>query len=319
VPQEVKNRLVKEDEALGPDFPRRFTSEGPNVGFVDRQGKFITRQELERRFPEVNTRYNERRGGPGPSSENVDYLARAYQSDLRKFHAQDGWQREARLLWDSSVLRPHAANDSIDLFDDARTNDDELAKLLRETPKKPWFKPDIGAERQADLVSRLSEARGRMQAQSSQLARDLLLASTGSRGLSVRQAALAESLIGQAGPAIPTAAPTARAGLGPAEMREKYRGKRTGRFRAYLPQPGVQEKAERAEAAFRKVRGRWDVLTAGDDKVCARCQEISDNGPYTIRAARSLIPAHPEAVLGSRPIACFCSGRRADQQRPRRE
>lgn len=37
-----------------------------------------------------------------------------------------------------------------------------------------------------------------------------------------------------------------------------------------------------------------DVLTAGDDDVCIECQDISDNGPYTLDHAEGLIPAHPK-------------------------
>lgn len=39
--------------------------------------------------------------------------------------------------------------------------------------------------------------------------------------------------------------------------------------------------------------GRVNVETAGDEKVCPVCEEIADEGPYTIDAARGLIPAHP--------------------------
>ena len=36
-----------------------------------------------------------------------------------------------------------------------------------------------------------------------------------------------------------------------------------------------------------------EVLTAGDEFVCQTCQDISDNGPYTLDEADGLIPAHP--------------------------
>jgi hypothetical protein len=75
-------------------------------------------------------------------------------------------------------------------------------------------------------------------------------------------------------------------------LRERHR-RRTGRFGQQLPGEGVQAAAERAESAFASAKGRWDVLTAGDDKVCKVCQQISDSGPYRIATARSLIPAHP--------------------------
>jgi hypothetical protein len=75
--------------------------------------------------------------------------------------------------------------------------------------------------------------------------------------------------------------------------RELHRHKKTGKFQKQGPKEGVQAKAERAEASFAKLGGEWDVQTANDDKVCKRCQEISDNGPYSLGEARSLIPAHP--------------------------
>lgn len=36
-----------------------------------------------------------------------------------------------------------------------------------------------------------------------------------------------------------------------------------------------------------------NVRTAGDDRVCPICEDIEEEGPYTIDMARSLIPAHP--------------------------
>ncbi len=36
-----------------------------------------------------------------------------------------------------------------------------------------------------------------------------------------------------------------------------------------------------------------EVLTAGDDLVCPVCEDISDEGPYTLDDAEGLIPAHP--------------------------
>jgi hypothetical protein len=40
-------------------------------------------------------------------------------------------------------------------------------------------------------------------------------------------------------------------------------------------------------------RNLVQVLTAGDDDVCITCEDISDDGPYDIATARTLIPAHP--------------------------
>jgi len=45
-----------------------------------------------------------------------------------------------------------------------------------------------------------------------------------------------------------------------------------------------------------------NVLTAGDDKVCPRCEDIADSGPYTIDEARGLIPAHPSCRCAFDPV-----------------
>lgn len=36
-----------------------------------------------------------------------------------------------------------------------------------------------------------------------------------------------------------------------------------------------------------------NVLTAGDNKVCQQCQDLADDGPYSLFDAQSLLPAHP--------------------------
>jgi hypothetical protein len=48
--------------------------------------------------------------------------------------------------------------------------------------------------------------------------------------------------------------------------------------------------------------GNVNVLTAGDDDVCPICEDIADNGPYTINEARSLIPAHPHCRCTFTPV-----------------
>lgn len=49
------------------------------------------------------------------------------------------------------------------------------------------------------------------------------------------------------------------------------------------------EKGE--EGAF--LQALVKVITAEDEMVCEKCQEIADNGPYTLEVARAMIPAHP--------------------------
>jgi hypothetical protein len=43
----------------------------------------------------------------------------------------------------------------------------------------------------------------------------------------------------------------------------------------------------------RRLGENVNVRTAGDDDVCPVCEAISEEGPYSIDTARSLIPAHP--------------------------
>lgn len=58
------------------------------------------------------------------------------------------------------------------------------------------------------------------------------------------------------------------------------------------------KKVERSIEALGKV----NVVTAGDENVCPICEDIADKGPYTINAARSLIPAHPNCRCAFVPI-----------------
>lgn len=55
----------------------------------------------------------------------------------------------------------------------------------------------------------------------------------------------------------------------------------------------MQRRAVKVRDADVDLENEVDVLTAGDDDVCEECQDISDEGPYDIDEADSLIPAHP--------------------------
>ncbi len=48
--------------------------------------------------------------------------------------------------------------------------------------------------------------------------------------------------------------------------------------------------------------GGIDVLTAGDDDVCIRCEEASDDGPYSLDEAESLLPIHPNCRCAFVPV-----------------
>lgn len=49
--------------------------------------------------------------------------------------------------------------------------------------------------------------------------------------------------------------------------------------------------------------GEVDVLTAGDNDVCEECEDISNEGPYSIDEAESLIPAHPNCRCAFVPVS----------------
>jgi hypothetical protein len=59
------------------------------------------------------------------------------------------------------------------------------------------------------------------------------------------------------------------------------------------PPPKPRTVAPRRVRARPGERRLVSVVTAGDDRVCPVCEEISQNGPYPITQARGLIPAHP--------------------------
>jgi hypothetical protein len=60
------------------------------------------------------------------------------------------------------------------------------------------------------------------------------------------------------------------------------------------PSKRTVQRIRRQELALAKRLGeRVRVRTAGDDDVCPICEAISEEGPYPIDQARSLIPAHP--------------------------
>jgi hypothetical protein len=54
------------------------------------------------------------------------------------------------------------------------------------------------------------------------------------------------------------------------------------------------------------LKGLYNVLTAADDEVCFRCQEASDDSPYTLDEAEELVPLH---------INCRCALVPADDRR----
>jgi len=67
-------------------------------------------------------------------------------------------------------------------------------------------------------------------------------------------------------------------------------GSRISRTRT--PSASTIWRIEQQEARLNRLK-LVRVRTAGDDNVCPICEDIADEGPYTINEARSLIPAHP--------------------------
>lgn len=76
-------------------------------------------------------------------------------------------------------------------------------------------------------------------------------------------------------------------------------GSRIGRKIA----PGIRtiQRIKKQEKAVEAL-GNVNVVTAGDDDVCPICEDIADNGPYSINEARSLIPAHPHCRCAFVPV-----------------
>ena len=75
--------------------------------------------------------------------------------------------------------------------------------------------------------------------------------------------------------------------------------------RATQPSARTLRRIRQRQSAL-EVLGRVNILTAGDDKVCPICEDLSEGGPYTINRARALIPAHPK---------CRCAFVPADDRR----
>lgn len=69
-------------------------------------------------------------------------------------------------------------------------------------------------------------------------------------------------------------------------------GNRAAGTRRARPNAKEQRRIERAQRRLEALR-MVEVLTAGDDDVCPICEAISEDGPYAINRARTLIPSHP--------------------------
>lgn len=82
--------------------------------------------------------------------------------------------------------------------------------------------------------------------------------------------------------------------LGDAIWRDARRGTGAGSriSRAVVPSRSTVSRIRKSQARLEAI-GAVNVQTAEDDDVCPICEDISENGPYGMDTARSLIPAHP--------------------------
>lgn len=61
---------------------------------------------------------------------------------------------------------------------------------------------------------------------------------------------------------------------------------------ATRPMPGKREFKRRPDDYFH-AQEMVNIVSMGDELVCQICQDLEDEGPYSIEEARSLVPAHP--------------------------
>lgn len=110
---------------------------------------------------------------------------------------------------------------------------------------------------------------------------------------------------------------TARAFVTDAPRKQWYKGPGSRIKKGATPSARTMARIRAAQKRIERL-GRVDILTAGDDKVCPVCEDIAENGPYTVNEARSLIPAHPNCRCAFIPAddARF-AGDKFDPNQPR--
>jgi hypothetical protein len=76
---------------------------------------------------------------------------------------------------------------------------------------------------------------------------------------------------------------------------KRFTGPGSKSSRTRVPSRSTINRIRASELRIAKALGEnVNVRTAGDFNVCPVCEQISEDGPYAINAARALIPAHPE-------------------------
>jgi hypothetical protein len=86
-----------------------------------------------------------------------------------------------------------------------------------------------------------------------------------------------------------------------AKVDDARRGPGSRSSRASTPSRSTIGRIRRAEREVEAL-GKVNVRTAGDELVCPVCEGISEDGPYQIDTARSLIPAHPRCRCTFVPV-----------------
>lgn len=83
---------------------------------------------------------------------------------------------------------------------------------------------------------------------------------------------------------------------------KKQKMTQRNRQKAKAPSAKQMAKIRKQEEALQALE-EVDVITAGDDSVCQECEDISNEGPYDINTAESLIPAHPNCRCAFVPVS----------------
>lgn len=91
---------------------------------------------------------------------------------------------------------------------------------------------------------------------------------------------------------VPEKVGSIRVGDAKRKVAKRYTGPGSRIKKGSTPSKSTLQRIRKAQKKIEKL-GRVNVLTAGDDRVCPVCEDISEGGPYTINKARKLIPAHP--------------------------
>ena len=96
-------------------------------------------------------------------------------------------------------------------------------------------------------------------------------------------------------------------------LQEKYEATRTGAVKARAGAVEAEAKiAKQIPARLLAIGAEYvNTLTAGDDLVCQVCEDISEEGPYSLDEAQGLLPAHPNCRCAFVPALTERTGGRS--------